>query len=251
MIKRVITLLLMVCINLTAGEFTIISKNGKPVLENIVNNDIVNTDIMIGKTYSVDTNNYTFNTLTNDSIIIKFSNELTIKIGENSSFGINSFDQNILNTNKYPEKIKYVDGLLNVILIYGQLEIIGNNTTSNNITYLSTRNALIVPFDGRFVVNADKTTVAVVCVDGVIKVMDNLNKKKVWIVEKNNVLIVIPQPTLGGKMDQLTKKQNIVTSNKFETTDYISYVDSLNSLYDMHKDIIFVLKDKEIFGIKK
>lgn len=245
------SLLLMVCINLTAGEFTIISKSGKPVLENIINNDIVNTDIMIGKTYSVDTNNYTFNTLTNDSIIIKFSNELTIKIGENSSFGINNFDQNKITTNRYPEIFKYNSGLLNTSLIQGQIEVVNDSMNTTNATYIATKNAIVIPLGGGFILTADKSTIAVICVDGIVKVMDNLNKKKMWMVEKNNMLIVVPQPTLGSKLDQLTRKQNMFTANKLEDGDYANYVESLNVLYKEHQGIMFISMDDKIIGVKK
>ena len=43
---------------------------------------------------------------TNTSEILYFSNELIVKVNTNSDFTINSFYQNILNTNSQPEKIK-------------------------------------------------------------------------------------------------------------------------------------------------
>lgn len=249
--KRILYFLLCLAfyINLTAGEFFFINDGNQASLENVSNNNIVKVDIVSGKTYSVSTNSYTIYTSTNDTVNVKFSNDMAVKLNENTSFQLNLFDQNILNTNKFPEKLLHNNSQLIASLLQGQIEVINDGNSSTNM--IMTKYAIIVPNNGRFIVGADRSKTVIICIDGSIKVIDTLNKKRHQTINKNDVLIVIPPPLVSGKGMDMIKRQNIFTNNKLDETEYKSYDESLSNLYTNHTNIMFISFDGKVYGLKK
>lgn len=239
--------MLLVCSNLTAGEFFFINKNGNPSLENVINNDITNESIVIGKTYNVDeTNSYTLITSTNDSTAIKFSDDLSVKLEPNTSFSLNTFDIITLNSNIYPEKLNYTNSMLTTSLLYGQLSVI-NECNRTNLNYISTGQVNIIPNNGKFIIKSEKNMTMVVCMEGTVKVIDRLSRQKYQTLNKSDILVITPQPFLTGKTGTMNR-QNIFNNSKIEDTEYTNYQETL--IFD-YTNVMFIVVNGKTYGLKK
>ena len=240
------------CYNLLAGEFFFINTIGTPSLENIMNNipssEIINT----AKTYHVESNNYTILTTTNESVVFKFSNDTIFRMDENTKLQISSFDQDVDNIKaEFPEKIKYNNSILNAALISGQIELINDVMTTTNSSYISTSHVNIVPMGGKFVIKTDNNSTMIICIDGKAQIFDRNNRKKKTILDKNNTLIIIPQPSFNHAAEALTIRQNIFTQSTTEEPEYTNCLSSLNSLYTDHNKVIFITCNGKIYGLRK
>lgn len=241
----------LISVDLFAGEFVILTKHGNPILENVQNNTLITEVFDVGKTYTVDTNNFTVNTSTNDDTVIKFSNDLTVKIAENSVYGINQFNQTVINASKYPEKLKYNNSVLTTSLISGQLEIVNDFVNTNVMSYILTTYVTIIPNAGRFIVKADKLSTMVVCIDGSAKIVDNLNRRKGELISPGTMIIIVPQPILSGKAGEMIKRQNIFNTTEIDSGEKVMYAGILKSTDTLHQNSIFITMSGRVHGIIK
>ena len=203
---------------LNAQEFGFTSVNGVPFFENVVKNGIVKCEIAVGKTYAVATNNYGVSTGTNESVTMKFAADLAIKLGENSSLTIDSYEQ-LTVPSVYPQQISCTDFNCNVSLLHGEAEIINNAAAifTNNF-FINTRLGCIVCGKGRFVVRSADNSSTFIVVDCTAVVMDNLGKR-FYKMKRNDIISITPRPILSGKAGELMRHQNIVTSSELDESD--------------------------------
>jgi len=237
---------LLICCNVTDGELFFINKSGNPSLENVINNNITNESIVLGKTYSIDgTNSYTLSTSANDNVSVKFSNDMSIKLDPNTSLSLNTLDQTVLNNVPYPEKLLYTNSLSSLSLIQGQISVVNEN---NNVNYISTSQVNLVPNTGKFIIKSERNMTLVVCIEGSIKINDRLNSSHSETITTNNILLVIPSPILSGKASGLIKHQSIYSNSDILPDQLNSYKESLNFDY---QSVIFIAFNGKVYGLKK
>jgi hypothetical protein len=240
-------LFLIVNLNVTAGEFFFINKNGNPSLENVINNNVTNESIVLGKTYNIDgTNAYTLSTSINEILSLKFSDDVSVKLEPYTVLILNTLDQNILNASPYPEKLIHTNSLLSVTLMSGQLNVVneGNNT---HLNYISTSQVVICLNTGKFIIKADKGITMIVCIEGSAKVKDRLNSTHTDIINTNQTLVVIPAPVLSGKAAGLMRRQNMYSKSDLLDDQKLSFKESLNFEYP---NILFMTFNGKVYGLR-
>lgn len=204
--------------NLTAQEFGFISTNGNPTLENIINNEVIKAKIVVGKTYTAAMNNYGISTSTNDSVTFKFASDTIVRLSENSSFNIDSYEQSTIHAT-YPQQTIYTDFSCNTSLLHGDAEIINNSTVNEtNNFYINTRLACIICGKGKFIIKSADNSSTFIILEGNATIMDNLGRK-LYKVKQNDIITITPRPALSGKAGELMRKQNIVTSTQLDSND--------------------------------
>lgn len=234
-------------LNVTAGEFFFINSSSNSMLENVVGNVITNESIIIGKTYNVnDTNAYSITT-SNDVVSIKFANDLSIKIEPNTSVSLNTLDIKAINTNDYPEKLNHTNSVLTMTLQNGQIDII-NEGTVNDMVYISTGQATIIPSSGRYIIKTEKNMTEVVCIDGTAKVNDRINRNHYGAVNVNDILVITPPPRLSGKPSTIIIKQSIFSNDVVPQDQRDAYKEFFNFNHD---SVMFISFNNRIYGMKK
>jgi hypothetical protein len=217
-------------LSLHAQEFGFTSIEGKPLLENIINNELIKNKIVIGKTYTVSLNNYSLTTSTNETLGIKFSCNTAVKLMANTTLNIDTYEQSTLHT-QYPQETEYESFSCNTSLIEGELQVINNATINDtNNFYINTKLACIVAGKGKFIVKAENTSSTFIVISGNAIAMDNLSKKLYRLKEKD-VITFIPRPVSTGKATEMMRRQNIATMSQLETLDYTGLNNEF-SIYD-------------------
>ncbi len=122
----------------------------------------------LGKTFEVDKTVHEFNP-TNKPEFLYFSNDLIVKVNTNTDFMVNSFFQDISNTNSFPEKLKSTTHNFAATLNKGTIIVTYDGGDENSSCTIST------PFTdhelsrGTFYFQVTDTKVIVFTIDGSIK----------------------------------------------------------------------------------
>jgi hypothetical protein len=228
--------------NINAQEFGFINMGGNPKLENLVGNDLINTKIIVGKTYNSSMNSYNITTLTNDIITLKFACDTAIKLNENSSFNIDTYEQANKHT-PYPQQTIYDSFNCQTSLINGEAEIINNAVTNDtNSFYVNTKLACIVCGKGKFVVRSEDKSSTFIIVEGNASIMDNMSRK-LYKVKQNDIITITPRPVLNGRAGEMMRKQNIVTSSTLDISDYNALTNEFTAYDNEQHRYIFITID--------
>ena len=229
---------LSLCFSVHSQQFGFIDSKGNPNLENIINNSLSESPVLIGKTYNVNQNNYNLST-SNDVVTLKLSCDTTIKLNNNTSLNFDSFDQFTIIT-PYPQQTQYNDFNCNLSLLNGEIEIINESVT--NGLYINTELACIILGDGRFVIKSDGHSSTFIIIQGNATIMDNMGKK-LYKVKDKDIITVTPRPILSGKAENSMKKQNIVTTSILDDMDDGVLVNEFNILNVAQHQYIFITID--------
>ena len=208
-----------------------------PVMSQIYTNGVY---VENGKTVEVDKTVHQIGS-SKTSKTLYFSNELIVKINTNSDFFIDSFFQEVLNTNKLPEKVKFGSQNFAVTLTEGEATMTYMGSDSNSSCVISTQLADIELLKGNFYFKVTENKVIVLVLDGSLNV--HSNKKQENVVHAGYAAIVTPNDIgiLENKVSVSVEKLNT------------SVIDKLNieskGVTSIKGNIIFSLINGKIVGI--
>ena len=140
-----------------------------PVMSQIYTNGVY---VENGKTIEVDKTVHQIGS-SKISKTLYFSNELIVKVNTNSDFFIDSFFQDVLNTNKSPEKVKFGSQNFAATLTDGIATMTYSGNDSNSSCVISTQLADIELLKGNFYFKTTESKVIVLVLDGSLKVHSN------------------------------------------------------------------------------
>ena len=167
-----------------------------------------------------------------------------LKLNDNTSLQIDSFEQNIQNLNSTPEVIKYTNNALNCSFAAGELEVVVNGNVSIHTSVVS-----VVPKNGKYFIKTDEKTTTIVVVDGETKVSDVLSKKQ-QTIKTGEMLVVTTAPKLVGRSGELFRRQNIFSTRKLEDDETKAFASILNTTQQQNSNVKFVVFDKKVVGVK-
>ena len=121
-----------------------------------------------GKTFEVDKKIHEVNT-TNSTDTLYFSNGLIVEVGTNTEFSINSFYQEVLNTNSSPEKLKSKTHNFASTLTKGIIVVNYDGGDENSSCTISTPLADYELSKGTFVFQVEDNCSIVFSLDGSVK----------------------------------------------------------------------------------
>lgn len=196
--------------------------------------------VSIGKTYRLATDLMEFKTKADETVSLAFSNGLQVKIAQNSTFSIDSFNQLVTNDESQPATLKAEYSISAMSLMDGEIEIICPKLDSNSQFILQTPLVNVNVAEGRLFIKSNPKYVMLNAVEGGVTVIDAKNKKNV--IDKGNLGIIIPYPGRDGE---------IMVAQKTISPDELQKI--TKSLADLEKtraDVLFVVIDKKVVGIR-
>jgi len=149
-----------------------------------------------GVTTEVGTEIYSINPV-KEPVVVQFSNGLIGKIETNSDFQINSFFQDIENTNKNPERAKFGQSTLTATLTQGSALFVYSETDTNSSCVVSTPYADVELHKGAFYFVVNTNNAICLAIEG--SFIAHGEKKQEKKIETGNALVVVP--TLQGIFD--------------------------------------------------
>lgn len=244
MIKHFISLIFFTLTLLGDGTFYI-NKSKETEIENVKNNKIEKIEIVVGKSYYVNTNNISLSTSTNGESSVVFSNDILFKLNQNTKIQIDTFDHPIKNIENQPETIIYAESELQSSLLEGELEVVVKNPN----LILGTMMTTIVPKSGKYFIKVDEKSVTVASIEGEIKLLDTFSKKEVTL-KTGDIVVVVEAPKLTGRNGEVFRKQHLFNVRKMEEDESKFFSSALNDTQKQNENIKFAVIDKKVVGIK-
>lgn len=172
---------------------------------------------------------------TNTSEILYFSNELIVKVNTNSDFTINSFYQNILNTNSQPEKIKSDSHNFSATLNKGSIIVTYNGGNENSSCVISTPLTDNELSRGTFYFQVTDNNVVVFVLDGHVK--STASSRNIIITQSGYYIFLVPNSIgiLEEKISFKTDRISLPTINKLTSES--------KDVTDLRDSIIFIRVD--------
>jgi ferric-dicitrate binding protein FerR (iron transport regulator) len=201
-----------------------------------------NNPVVIGKTYSVDRTVFSLIT-TNDTVTFHFSNGLTAKIGTNSNFSVNDFQQEILNTNSEPEKARVGANMLTTTLLTGEGFFVYDGGDSNSMCSVSTAFVDVELLKGKFYFSCNEKSVNIVVLEGSLRTHGEHNKTE--LVEAG--LVVLANPV--QYQSKLFDEKVVMATKKVKSAVATSLLTEINPLSDVARHWIFVTVGGNLFGV--
>tara|TARA_S200002703_G_scaffold159139_1_gene171588 strand:+ start:856 stop:1644 length:789 start_codon:yes stop_codon:yes gene_type:complete len=234
--------------NVIANEIFIYTNDDNVKGENVIGNEIVNVNLISGKTFDLK-NNLSVVTSTNQTIIYALSSKTFIQQRENSSVYFNEFIQEFQNDFVNPENVIVKSSQPNFSVSKGQLFVLQRD--ENVDATIMTSLALINFKNAKFFLKTDPKYTAVYVYDGSVIVLETKGKKAKE-VSKGNVLVVTPAPKFISPKIPPRRYHTMSTSdlkdlNIGEEQDIESLFKDLIYSFD---NTIFVNYNTNIFGIK-
>jgi hypothetical protein len=219
-------------------------------LENVKNNVLSTNAPIVGQTYSVNGNNYSFKTSTNSDVTVAFSNDIFVKVKETAHLTLDSFDQTFDNLNELPTKSKYSTYTKSISLIEGELDVYSNQGgDASSLVTINTSLASIILSKGKFVIQADSRTTVLIILDGSAVVLDSASKRK-ESVKANQTVVIVPAPKFQGRGVETMRRGNIFSIKETVKTDSEPYLLGVNSLDEDAKNVRFCIIDKVVRGVR-
>ena len=196
-----------------------------------VANDSYNTNgvyIEKGKTIEIDKSIHEI-TPTNSPEFLYFSNDLIVKVNTNSDFMINSFFQDISNTNSFPEKIKSTTHNFSATLNKGTIIVTYNGGDENSSCTISTPFTDHELSKGTFYFQVADNKVIVFTLDGSLK--SNGNTRSIATTPAGYAVIAVPNDVgiLDSKVSFYTDKvkKSVIDKLIVESKDVTSLKNSV------------------------
>jgi hypothetical protein len=232
------------------GVFYVQKSTGDVILENVINNVLSTNSPVIGKTYTVNTQNYAVKTSTNSDITVAFSNDIFIKIKESGHLTVDNFEQSFDNIDSLPVKSSYKTFSTSVSLIEGELDVYSNQGgDTSSMATINTTLAAILLSKGKFIIQADDRTTVIIILDGSAVILDNSSKRK-ETVKANQTVVIVPAPKFQGRGVDTMRRGNIFSIKETAKGDSESYLLGVNSMEDDSKHIRFCIIDKNVRGVR-
>jgi len=229
---------------MTNGVFVPVQLGGTPTYE-IVGKGVKsnNSPIVIGKTYNVSKTSYSVIT-TNDSVVFLFSNGLISKIGTNSNFLINDFQQEILNTNVEPARAILGINMLSLTFLSGEGIFVYSGTNENSMCSVSTSFVDVELLKGKFYFSCTDKSVNILVLEGSLK--SHGEKGKTELVEAGTAILANPvqyqSKFFDEKVVMTTKKvkpviiNNLLTEVPLDQTHHWIFVAAYGNIFGVNID---------------
>lgn len=194
----------------------------------------------IGKTYRVESEVMEFNTKTNESVVLAFSTGLQVKINPESGFSIDSFNQSVINDKDPPSVLNSEYSITSLSLMSGEIDLICPNLNTNSQCILQTPLVNVNMAEGKLSIKSNPKYVILNAIEGRVSVVDAKNKKTV--IEAGNLGLIIPYPGRKGEI--------MVTQKPISLEELQEITASLNELSGIQKNVLFVVIDGKVIGIR-
>ena len=196
--------------------------------------------IVVGKTYRIEADVMEFKTKATDSIDLALSTGLQIKVNPNTTFSIDSFNQLIVNDESQPAAIQAQYSVTALSLMDGEVELIAPKFDTNSQCILQTPLVNVNVAEGRLVVKSNPKWVMLNAIEGGVTVVDS--KNKTTFIDKGQMGLIIQYP---GRDDQIMVTQKVISPDELD-----KMTASLNKLATHSKDVLFIVIDKRIVGVR-
>jgi len=203
-----------------------------------------------GKTYESFEEQITYSVGSNTITDITYFNNVFISINENSQFLVN---QTYADYSKpeLPATLKSIKTKYTFSLMSGTVDIINGNTNNieNNLIVHTPRINIILNY-GQFRVIADKGTTIIAVYKGEANVLNVLEGKR-YKLSENNVGIITKHIPLSTKdANFYSVEKSTISTKPIADDDLLSLKTTFNKLSESLKDVIFVIIDGKVFGVK-
>lgn len=196
--------------------------------------------IVVGKTYHLETDVMELTTKADESVSFVLSTGLQIKVQPSSTFSVDAFNQLVVNDVGQPSALKAEYSVTALSLFDGDVELIAPEVDTNSSCILQTPLVNVNVAGGRLVVRANPKYVILNSLEGNVVVVDARNKKTV--IDKGNLGLIIPYP---GRVGEIMVTQKAISPDELK-----KFTDSLNELSKSSDEVLFIVKDKEVIGVR-
>ena len=249
--KRALILFLLIIwmtfATLAGGKLYVVSSTTS-TLDNVKNDKLTTTSLVVKQTYDCQDNIYTIVNTNNESILA-FSTDVIVKLNDNSKLNIDSFEQSFNNISELPDVATYVTTNLNLSLFGSAQFNVKSQFTEENPMIVSTSMASIVIKSGKFIIRSEEKSLLLIVLEGEATALDSLSKHKQTVKDKN-MLVVVPAPKLQGRAAEHIKKQNMFSLKSLDDVDNKELTTELTALSDVQSNIKFIVVNKDVVGVK-
>jgi hypothetical protein len=232
---------------LAGGKFYVVSSTTS-TLDNIKNDKLTTTSLVVKQTYDCQNNIYTIVNTNNESTLA-FSADVIVKLNDNSKLNIDSFEQLFNNINELPDIASYTTTNLNLSLFGSAQFNVKSQFTEENPMIVSTSMASIVIKSGKFIIRSEEKSLLLIVLEGEAIVLDSISKHK-QVVKDKNMLVVVPAPKLQGRAAEHIKKQNMFSLKPLDDVDNKELTTEFTTLNDAQSNIKFIVVNKDVVGVK-
>lgn len=196
--------------------------------------------LVVGKTYHLETDALEVKTLTNETVSFSLSTGLQIKVKPNSTFSIDGFNQLVVNEETQPAVLKADYAVTSLFLMDGEIELVCPKLGANSQCVLQTPFVNVNLAEGKLVIKSNPKYVILNAIEGGVVVVDSKNKKTV--IDKGNLGLIIAYP---GREAEIMVTQKAISSDEL-----VKMTKSLDELAKIQKDVLFVVMDKKVVGVR-
>jgi len=179
---------------------------------------------------------------TNNTDILYFSNELIVKVNTNSDFMIDSFYQEVINTNSLPEKLKSSSCNFSGTLMKGSVIVTYTGGNENSSCIISTPFSTHELSKGTFYLQVSDSKEITITLDGELKTEGN-NKGKATTPTGYAVISV------NNDSSGITDSKISIYTDKVKTSVMDRLLNESKEVTNLKKSILFIKIDKKIIGI--
>jgi len=245
--KRILTLLLAtLSLNVLSEDFlsggTYVMSAPDGIKYNLIGQVSTETDnLIVGRTYSSDTESIEITTASSQTVLLKLSNEILVELQPDSKFSVDGFNQMVKNDDAEPMVVVYTDYIANLNLLEGDAYISSPTYDSaNTMNVLQTPLANLELSGGKYLVKSSQKFVICYVIDGSVKVFNPKTNKK-ETVEDGQMAFIVPFPGETGVM---------VTSKTIEPGELLGQTNKVKEIEKNKDSVIFAVINKKIVGIK-
>lgn len=196
--------------------------------------------LIVGKTYHLASDLMEVKTVTGQRAALAFSTGLQVGIAPDSTFSVDSFNQNVKNDVLNPEELQADYAITTLSLLDGEVELICPKMDTNSQCILQTPFVNVNLAEGRLCIKSNPKYVMISAIEGSVTVVDSKNKKSV--IDKGQLGLIIPYPGRDGEI--------MVTTKAISPEELDKTTKSLNTLALHSKDVLFIVLDKRIVGVR-
>jgi hypothetical protein len=220
---------------------TYVNNSSDNIKLNLVGRTTTETvSLVVGKTYSSNTDMLELITRENQLVDLNFSSGLKARIQPDSEFRVDLFNQVVLNADSQPESLVFSDYMLNLALMNGELYVVAPSYSSKStMCIVQTPLANLELNGGKYLIKANQKYVVVYIIDGELGVLNPKNNKK-DILKNGQMAFIVPFPGDGV----------MVTSKDIDGDRISQYSSVLKEIESAMDSVIFAIIDKRIVGIK-
>lgn len=239
---------LVLCVNMFANDLFVYNNDTNVSGENVVGNELVSTNLVTGKTYSLK-DNLSVTTGENQVVIYALSSKTFIQQQANTSIYFNEFPIEFDNNFVNPENVLVKSASPSFSISTGQVFVLQRE--ENVDATIMTSLALVNFQNAKLFIKTDPKYTAVYVFDGIATILETKGKKAKEITA-GNALVVTPSPSfISPKIPP--RRYHTMTEATVQDLD-IGEEQDINKLFNdlqySFNNTIFVNYGTNIFGIK-